>query len=96
MSGKTMDTIHDVIKNESPADVILFFTRGTGISHPQLDRLYTQNSWIYLGDCIGLIELIRKMTSDGLIEQKAGGYVKGPKWTAPKFMLENKYTFNQS
>ncbi|MGX1179585.1 hypothetical protein AB7M31_002653 [Pseudomonas sp. IAP-CY TE4608] len=91
-----MDTIHDVIKNESPMDVILFFTRGTGISHPQLDRLYTQNSWIYLGDCIGLIELIRKMTSDGLIEQKAGGYVKGPKWTAPKFMLENKYTFNQS
>ncbi len=41
-----------------------------------------------------LIELTRKMTSDGLIEQKAGGYVKGPTWSAPTFMLENKYTFN--
>ncbi|MGO1206151.1 MAG: hypothetical protein ACTMIS_04375 [Pseudomonas putida] len=45
---------------------------------------------------MALIELTRKMTSDGLIEQKAGGYVKGPTWSAPKFMLENKYTFNQS
>ncbi|MBH3418407.1 hypothetical protein A3L25_010805 [Pseudomonas putida] len=91
-----MNTIHDVVKNESPTDVILFLTRGTGISHPHIDRLYTQNNWIHLGDCMALIELTRKMTSDGLIEQKAGGYVKGPKWSAPKFMLENKYTFNQS
>ena len=91
-----MNTIHDVVKNESPTDVILFLTRGNGISHPHIDRLYTQNNWIHLGVCMALIELTRKMTSDGLIEQKAGGYVKGPTWSAPKFMLENKYTFNQS
>lgn len=91
-----MNTIHDAVKNESPTDVILFLTRGNGISHPHIDRLYTQNNWIHLGDCMALIELTRKMTSDGLIEQKAGGYVKGPTWSAPTFMLENKYTFNQS
>ncbi|WP_347784164.1 hypothetical protein [Pseudomonas kurunegalensis] len=61
-----------------------------------MPRLHDKLIGASLGDCIGLIELIRKMTIDGLIEQKAGGYVKGPKWTAPKFMLENKYTFNQS
>lgn len=39
-----MNTIHDVVKNESPTDVILFLTRGNGISHPHIDRLYTQNN----------------------------------------------------
>ncbi|MFJ4387345.1 hypothetical protein ACIP02_23865 [Pseudomonas sp. NPDC089408] len=89
-----MNTIRDVIQNETPTDVILFITRGTGVSHPQIDRLYTQCNWIHLGDCNGLLNLIKKMIEDGLIKEEGGGYVKGPKWTAPKFMLEQKYTFN--
>lgn len=90
-----MNTINDVVQNEEPTDAILFLTRGASISHPQLDRLYERNNWIFLGNCLELIELIKKMSNNGLIEQKGGGYVKGPKWRAPTFLLENKYTFNK-
>ena len=89
-----MNTIRDVIQNETPTDVILFITRGTGVSHPQIDRLYTQSNWIHLGDCNGLLSLIKEMIDEGLIKEEGGGYVKGPKWKAPKFMLEQRYTFN--
>jgi hypothetical protein len=91
-----MNTINDVVQNESPVDVILFLTRGASISHPQIDRLYQRNGWIFLGDCIGLINLIKKMHREGLIESTGGGYTKGPNWRTPQFLLEKKYTFDQS
>ncbi|MFF5866028.1 hypothetical protein [Pseudomonas sp. NPDC012596] len=90
-----MNTIDHIVQNEEPKDVILFLTRGASISHPQLDRLYERNKWVFLGNCLGLIDLIKKMRSDGLIEQKGGGYSKGPKWTPPQFLLEKKYKLNQ-
>jgi len=90
-----MNTIYDVVQNEAPMDVILFLTRGTGISHPQIDRLYEQNNWIFLGNCIELMKLIKKMTAKGLIQEQGGGYVKGPNWKAPTFLVEKKYTFNK-
>ncbi|MDZ3991115.1 hypothetical protein PspTeo4_06792 [Pseudomonas sp. Teo4] len=91
-----MNNINSVVQNEDPTEVILFLTRGGSISHPQIDRLYERNNWIFLNNCLELIELIKKMSNEGLIEQKGGGYVKAPKWRAPKFLLENKYTFNKS
>ncbi|MNN55851.1 hypothetical protein D3C81_1707490 [compost metagenome] len=90
-----MNTIDDIVQNEAPRDVILFLTRENSISHPQIDRLYERNNWVSLGNCLGLIDLIKKMHSDGLIVQKGGGYSKGPKWTPPQFFLEKKYKFTQ-
>ncbi|MBG6123365.1 hypothetical protein IWW33_000104 [Pseudomonas sp. BG2dil] len=90
-----MNTIDDIVQNEAPRDVILFLTRGNSISHPQIDRLYERNNWVSLGNCLGLIDLIKNMHSDGLIVQKGGGYSKGPKWTPPQFFLEKKYKFTQ-
>lgn len=91
-----MNTINDVVQNETPTDVILFLTRGAGISHPQIDRLYECNNWIHIGNCLELITLIRNMCTEELIEQKGGGYSKGRKWRPPQFFLDKKYKFDQS
>ncbi|QXH44865.1 hypothetical protein KSS93_18485 [Pseudomonas xanthosomatis] len=91
-----MNSIHDVIKNETPTDVILFITGNNSISHPHLDRLYNRNDWIFVGDCLGLINIIKEMINQGLIEEKGGGYIKGPNWREPEFITLKKYNLNSS
>ena len=88
-----MNSINDIINNETPVDVVLFLTNKHGIDHPRLDRLYNQNHWVNIGDNMKLIELIIDMKSRGLIQYQDGRYVRGPNWKAPKFLIEKKYSF---
>lgn len=88
-----MNTINDIVINETPVDVVLFLTNKRGIDHPRLDRLYNQNRWVNIGDNMKLIELIKNMKSRGLIQEQDGRYIRGPNWKAPTFLLEKKYTF---
>ncbi|UXH41937.1 hypothetical protein [Pseudomonas promysalinigenes] len=86
-----MNTISDIVVNEPPTDVILWLARRDGISHPRLDNLYNRNGWANIGDCLQLIDLIKKMIQDGLIQQGGSGYIKGPNWREPEFLKQNKY-----
>ncbi|PYB75876.1 MULTISPECIES: hypothetical protein [Pseudomonas] len=86
-----MNTIKDIVKNEVPQDVILFLATDQGISHPQLDRLYSSSDWPFLSDNTSLILLINHMISEGLISFSGKAYVKGPHWREPQFLTEKKY-----
>ncbi|MDZ3991116.1 hypothetical protein [Pseudomonas sp. Teo4] len=86
-----MNTISDIVLNESPTDVILWLVRGNGISHPRLDNLYNRNEWANTGDCLQLINLIKKMSQEGLIKHGGNGYIMGPNWREPEFLSPKKY-----
>lgn len=72
-----MNTISEIVTNESPTDVILWLARRDGISHPRLDNLYNRHAWVNIGDCLQLMNLIKKMIDEGLIQQGGYGYIKG-------------------
>lgn len=86
-----MNTISEIIINESPTDVILWLVRRSGISHPRLDNLYNRNGWANIGDCLQLINLVKKMINEGLIQYGGNGYIKGPNWREPEFLTHKKY-----
>lgn len=89
-----MHTIHDVIKNETPEEFVLFMVGRKNISHPELDRHFGMNGWPFLGKNTELILLVRKMKAAGLIASSGtGGYTKGPNWYEPEFVTQGKYTF---
>lgn len=89
-----MNTINDVIQNENPRDVILFITRkSSGISLPQLDRLYLKNKWIHVNDNLGLMQIVQQMVNEGQLITDNLNIFKGLQWKEPKFMTEHKYTF---
>jgi len=91
-----MNSIHDIVQNEEPVEVILSLVRGEGISHPRLDNLYNRNNWIFIGDNLQLIALIKKMRNEGLIQHGGNGYIKGPNWREPEFVTLKKYNLNSS
>ncbi|MFK3775999.1 hypothetical protein [Pseudomonas sp. NPDC089406] len=91
-----MTSINDIIQNETPTDVILALVRGNGISHPWLDNLYNLNDWVFIGDNLQLIALIRKMKNEGLIQHNGNGYIKGPNWREPEFVTLKKYNLSSS
>lgn len=89
-----MNTINDVVQNENPRDVILFLTRKiSGISYPQLDRLYNINKWIYVTDVLGLMKVVQQMIDEELLTSDNLNIFRGPHWKEPHFMAERKYTF---
>ncbi|WP_392892357.1 hypothetical protein ACF6ZU_11220 [Pseudomonas migulae] len=90
-----MGVIDEIMRNEKPEEVILFFTKNElGISFPQLDRLYNVTGWAHVGDNMGLLNLVRSMRDAGFVEFSGGGIVRGPNWREPIFMVEGKYTFD--
>lgn len=90
-----MGVIKEIVLNEEPEEVILFFTKPElGISLPQLDRFYNMAEWAYVGDNMGLLNLVRNMRDAGYVEFSGGGIVRGPNWREPIFMVEGKYTFD--
>ena len=90
-----MTTINDIIKNESPTDVILFLTRNnTGITFQRLDGLYNRNNWIHISNNLNLLTLIKQMKENKLIKDAGPMLVQGPQWYEPDFVLKNKYTFD--
>ncbi|MDF0729648.1 hypothetical protein P0Y43_02755 [Pseudomonas entomophila] len=93
--GKTWNDTHTATLEDyqTPVDVILFLVQGAGISHPRLDGLYNRNQWVFVLDNHGLMSLVSDMSTQGLIKQENGAYVKGPKWYSPAFVLENKCVF---
>lgn len=89
-----MNTIKEVVQNESPRDVILFLTRkSSGITYPQLDRLYNLNRWVHVSDNLGLMKIVQQMIAEELLINDKCNILKGPSWKEPKFMTEHKYTF---
>lgn len=91
-----MNTINDVVQNENPRDALLFIARkSSGISLPQVDRLYQRNKWVHVGDNLGLMKVIRQMVDEGLITSDNCNIFRGPQWKEPQFMTEKKYTFEK-
>ncbi len=82
-----------MIENETPQDVILYFSgrKLSGISHPQLDGYLTTYSVNGFSN-IDLILLVREMKGENMILSNGkGGYKKGRNWISPKFVTEKKY-----
>lgn len=87
-----MTHINDLVRAETPRDVILFITRNDNVtSYPSLDRLYSRNQWIHFSNNLELQALVDTMVREGLILNDEGGLRKGPNWKAPAFLVENKY-----
>ena len=90
-----MGVIKEIVLNEEPGEVILFFTKPElGISLPQLDRFYNMASWAHVGDNMGLLHLVWKMRDAGFVKMDGTGIRRGPNWREPIFMVEGKYTFD--
>jgi hypothetical protein len=90
-----MGVIKEIVLNEEPEEVILFFTKPElGISLPQLDRFYNMAGWAHVGDNMGLLNLVRNMRDAGYVEFSGAGIVRGANWREPIFMVEGKYTFD--
>ncbi|WP_433735964.1 hypothetical protein [Pseudomonas putida] len=90
-----MSVIIEIVLNEKPEEVILFFTKNElGISLPQLDRFYNRAGWAHVGDIMGLLNVLRKMREAGFVELTGTGVRRGPNWREPTFMVEGKYTFD--
>ncbi len=88
-----MSDINSFLALENPRDVILFLTRADKcISYPALDRLYSNNQWVHIGNNLELLRLVDAMESEGLIEHTGGGLRKGPRWKAPT--LRSKKTLD--
>lgn len=84
-----------MIKNETPDDVLLYLSgrKSDGVSHPQLDRYFTMNKRL---SNIDVIDLVTKMINNGYVScDEKQRYIKGPKWKAPKFVIEKKYGISQ-
>ncbi|WNW10588.1 hypothetical protein RRX38_05275 [Pseudomonas sp. DTU_2021_1001937_2_SI_NGA_ILE_001] len=91
-----MSDISDVVRGESPRDVILFIVRGgRSIAYPMLDRLYCRHDWVNISNNLELLKLFDSMIAEGSIEYNEGGFRKGPEWKEPEFIKEKKYTFEQ-
>lgn len=86
--GKIMSVVSEIVHNEKPEEVILFFTKPeAGISLPQLDRFYNRAGWAHVGDNMGLLNLVRTMRDDGFVELSGTGVKRGANWREPIFMV---------
>lgn len=83
--------INNIVAAENPREVVLFVTRNEGISYPALDRLYSRNDWVNIGNNLELLKLVEAMELDGSVEYRGGGLRKGANWREPRFLTEKKY-----
>jgi hypothetical protein len=91
-----MTHINEIVKAETPKDVILFITRdNNSISYPKLDMLYSLNKWVHFAHNLELQQLVDSMEQEGLILRGNGGIRKGPNWRAPAFLTDNKYPISK-
>lgn len=86
----------EIVKNEEMKDVILFLLgyKEKGMSYPSIDRFFNihkaQNK--YESYNILLINVTKQLEDEGkIISNGKYGYIAGPNWTAPDFMVNNKY-----
>lgn len=85
-----MNSIEQIIKNESIEDIVSAF--GIGLAYPSLDRMVSR----YRFDAVANGELLRtytKLFEEGILANGGGPVaIKGPNWKAPKFVTEKRYT----
>ncbi|MCG6574107.1 immunity protein [Pseudomonas sp. AF32] len=85
-----MNSIEQIIKNESIEDIVSAF--GIGLAYPSLDRMVGR----YRFDEVANGELLRtytKLFEEGILANGDGPVaIKGPNWKAPKFVTEKRYT----
>ncbi|MCE0461298.1 immunity protein [Pseudomonas uvaldensis] len=85
-----MNSIEQIIKNESIEDIVSAF--GIGLAYPSLDRMVSR----YRFDAVANGELLRtytKLFEEGILANGDGPVaIKGPNWKAPKFVTEKRYT----
>lgn len=86
-----MNTIKDIITNESIEDVLTALAPNS--SQPRIDRLYT----LYRFEALETGELwstYERLFSQGVLARDEKGHtIKGPNWSAPNFISEKKYSF---
>lgn len=84
-----MNTIEQIVKNESIEDVVSAF--GVGLAYPSLDRMFGK----YRFEVIANGELLKtyaKLFEAGVLANGNGPVaIKGPNWKAPTFVTEKRY-----
>ncbi|WP_445179734.1 immunity protein [Pseudomonas sp. McL0111] len=85
-----MNTVEQIVKNESVEDVLTVFALGSAI--PSLDRMFGR----YRYEVIASGELLKtyvRLFEEGVLANGKGPIaVKGPNWKAPRFMTENRHS----
>ncbi|MGX1176830.1 immunity protein [Pseudomonas fluorescens] len=85
-----MNTIEQLVKNESITDIVSAF--GIGLAYPSLDRMIAR----YRFEAVANGELLRTYTrlfEEGVLANGEGPVaIKGPNWKAPDFMKEKRHT----
>lgn len=85
-----MSIIEQIVKNEPVEDVLTVFGLGSAI--PSLDRMFGRyrREVIESGE---LLETYTRLFELGVLAVGEGSVaIKGPNWSPPKFMIENRYT----
>ncbi|MEG1039515.1 MAG: hypothetical protein RSE94_06295 [Pseudomonas sp.] len=84
-----MNTIEQIVKNESLEDIVSFFALAK--AHPHLDMMIRR----YNPDAVRHGELERvymKLFAEGVLAHGEKGLAtKGPNWKTPVFVLEKRY-----
>jgi len=84
-----MNVVEQVVINESVEDVVKVFALKSGI--PSLDIMFGR----YKREVVASGELFRvydRLFKEGVLAPgKNGVAIKGPNWTEPKFLLEERY-----
>lgn len=84
-----MNTIEQIVKNESLDDIVAVFALFN--APPHLDMMIRRHNreLIKYGD---LESTYTRLFANGILAKGEKGLsVKGPNWTPPKFMTENRY-----
>jgi hypothetical protein len=84
-----MNTIEQIVKNETIVDVLTAF--GIGLAYPSLDRMIGR----YRFEVIANGELLKTyamLFEEGVLANgESPVAIKGPNWKAPQFLTENRY-----
>ena len=85
-----MSIVEQIVKNETVEDVLTVFALGSAI--PSLDRMFGRYRYevIQNGE---LLKTYARLFEEGVLARGDGPIaIKGPNWSPPKFMIENRYT----
>ncbi|WP_432218636.1 immunity protein [Pseudomonas kribbensis] len=85
-----MSIVEQIVKNETVEDVLTVFALGSAI--PSLDRMFGRYRYevIQSGE---LLKTYARLFEEGVLACGDGPIaIKGPNWSPPKFMIENRYT----
>jgi hypothetical protein len=84
-----MNTIEQIVKNETIVDVLTAF--GIGLAYPSLDRMIGR----YRFEVIANGELLKTyamLFEEGVLANgESPVAIKGPNWKAPQFVTEQRY-----